>query len=134
MIKGYEKFRVPDENKGEPIVVEVNWNPYDKTVTDCKLIRIILPGGHTAVVKKEHLNAILFAIGNEEEQRKMIPQVTRRSKWYETVVSVKATKDIKKGQELTFPIKLTLPTIEAEAIAEVKREVLKSGYELHKKN
>ena len=66
--------------------------------------------------------AILFAIGNEAEQRKMIPQKLTRVKWYETVVSVKATKDIRKGENITFPIKITLPSVEEEVIREVKRE------------
>ena len=126
MIKGYEKLRIPDETKKHDIIVEVNYNPHDKSVTDCKMIRFTV-GGKASVVKKEHLTAVLFAIGNEEEQRKMIPQIQTRSRWYETVVSVKAKKDIKKGEDLTFPLKLTLPTFSEEIIAEAKRDVIKNG-------
>lgn len=124
MIKSHEKMRIPDENKERDLVLEVNWNPKDKKSNDCKLIRVTYPDGSISVIRKEHLNAVLFAIGNEEEQRKMIPQVTTRSRWYETVVSVKAKSDIRKGESITFPIKLTLPSIEEEAIAEAKRDVL----------
>lgn len=126
MIKSYEKLKVPDENKKQDLIMEVNWNLHDKQTNDCKYIRVTM-GEKTAVVKKEHLNAVLFAIGTEEEQRKMIPQVERRSRWYETVVSVKTTKDIKRGQELTFPIKLSLPTFEEEVIAEAKRDIINSN-------
>ena len=65
---------------------------------------------------------MLFAIGNKEEQVKMIPQTIRRTKWYETVISVKAKKDIKKGEIITFPLKITLPTVEEEVVAEIKKE------------
>lgn len=123
MISSYEKLRLPDENKLQDLILEVNWNPYDKKTNECKYVRVTA-GGKTSVIKKEHLNAALFAIGNEEEQRKMIPQIQRRSRWYETVVSVKANNDIKKGENITFPIKLTLPTFEEEVIAEVKKDVI----------
>ena len=74
MIKGYEKLRIPDENKMNEIIVEVNWNPFDPQTKNCKYIRITM-GGKTAVMKKEHLMGVLFAIGNEEEQRKMAQQM-----------------------------------------------------------
>lgn len=125
MISSYEKFRVPDENKTNELTVEVNWNPHDEAIKDCKLVRLTL-GGKTMTLKKEHLHAILFAIGNEEEQRKMTPQVLTKSRWYETVISVEAKNDIKKGEKLTFPLKLTLPTFTEEVIAEAKRDVLES--------
>lgn len=126
MLVGYEKLRIPDETKKHELLLEVNWNPYDETSKDGKLIRITM-GGKSAIIKREHLNAVLFAIGTAEDQRKMIPQVQRTSRWYETVVSVKATKNIAKGEEITFPIKLTLPTIEKEIIAEAKRDLLETG-------
>lgn len=126
MIKGYEKLKIPDENKAQNIIAEVNWNVHDPKSMNCKLIRFSM-GDKVAVVKKEHLMAVLFAIGNEEEQRKMIPTTTLRSRWYETVVSVKATKHIQKGEEITFPIKLSLPTQEDEQVAEMKRDLVEKG-------
>lgn len=126
MITGHEKFKVPDENKTNEMVWEVNWNPYDERTNNCKMLRITFPGGLSALVKKEHLHAILFAIGTEAEQRKLIPQVKRTSRWYETVVSVKAKKDIKVGENITFPLKLSLPTQSEEVIAEVKKDIVSS--------
>lgn len=128
MIKKHQIFRVPDENKEKDLLIEVNWSPKDEKTNNCKYLRLIFPDKTISLIKKESLNAILFMIGTEEEQRKMIPQVTRKSRWYETVVSVEATKDIRKGESLTFPIKLTLPTIDEEVIAEAKRDVVESGY------
>ena len=122
MIRDYNKLRIPDENKTSDIIAEVNWNVYDKKTNDCKYVRITVDG-KTSVIKKEHLYAFLFTIGNEEEQRKMIPKVETRSRWYETTISVKAKHDIKRGEEITFPLKLTLPTFSQEIIAEAKKDV-----------
>ena len=124
MIKNYEKLRIPDESKLNDMLIEVNWSPYDKSSMDCRLIRVTL-GGQTAVIRKDHFMGFLFTIGTQEEQRKMIPTTERRSRWYETVISVKAKKDIRKGEDITFPLKLTLPTMEQEAISELKRDMIK---------
>lgn len=121
MIKRYEKFRLPDENKRKELLLEVNWAK-DSKIDDCKILRLTFPNGDQMHLKKEYLNSVLFALGTAEEQRKMIPQRISRVKWYETVVSVKATQDIKRGEQVTFPIKLSLPSAEEEAIAEIKRE------------
>lgn len=126
MIKGHEIFRLPDEGKKHELKVEVNWEPKNKKINDCKLLRLIFPNGDIMLLKKEHLNAMLFALGTAAEQMQLIPKVERRSRWYETVVSVKAKKDIKAGQEVVFPIKLSLPTFEQEVIAEAKADALKS--------
>lgn len=115
MINGYEKLRIPDENKTQEVLLEVNWNAKD----ECKFIRISL-GDKTAVIKKEHFLAFLFSIGNEDEQRKMIPQTQTKSRWYETVITVKAKKDIRAGEDLTFPIKLSLPALTTEVVDEIK--------------
>ena len=133
MLKGYEKLRIPDENKVNEMVWEVNWNPYDKETNNCKYIRVTFPGGKVSLVKKDYMTAALFAIGNAEEQRNMVPMVQTRSRWYETMISVVAKKKIEKGEKITFPLKLTLPTFSQEIIAEAKRDVINSGYNLVKR-
>lgn len=125
MITNYEKFRLQDEAGQNELLIEVNFNgDKDEKTNNCKIFKFILPDGKEALVKREYLTAMLFACGDAEEQRKMIPQKIVRTKWYETVVSVKATKDISKGEQITFPIKLSLPSTEEEVIAELKREKL----------
>lgn len=128
MLKGYEKLRIPDENKLHDMVWEVNWNPHDKKTSDCKLVRVTFPGGQTSLVKKEHMLSALFAIANAEEQLKMVPVQKTLSRWYETIVSVTATKDVKKGEELTFPIKLSLPAHTYDVLSEAKQDLLKQGF------
>lgn len=130
MIEGHEKFRIGGEKNGgiigDEFYIEVNFDGDDK----CERLKITFPDGKFSIIRKEHLNAILFAIGTEAEQRKMIPQVERRSRWYETHIEVVAKKNIKKGEKISFPLKITLPTFEEEVIAEAKRDVIKSNYPL----
>lgn len=116
MIHGHEMIRFPDENKERDLVFEVNWNQSDKKSKECKLIRVHYPDGSKAVIKREHLHAFLFAIGTEDQQREMLPIRKTQSRWYETVISVKAKKDIHKGEEITFPLKLTIPLQETETL------------------
>lgn len=128
MIQTYEKFRLPDENKQNDFYMEVNWNPEDKKTNDCKLIKVTFPNGKSAIIKREYLNQILFAIGNPEDQKKLIPQNFETVHWRETVLGIKATKDIKKDEMINFPIKISFPcTLVREAIGEEawKREVAK---------
>lgn len=133
MIQGHEKFRIPDENKTHELQVEVNWNPTDTKTNKCKMLKLIFPNGNEALVKREHFQAIVFALSEPESQRKMIPQTISNTRWYETVVSVKAKKNIQAGEEITFPIKLTLPTLEDEVIGEMKRELVEKGKIIIKK-
>lgn len=125
MITEHEKFQIFDEMKGRGnnFFMEVNWlGDNDEETNNCKLIKFVFPDGKESLIKKEHLNAILFAIGTKAEQMKMIPQVIRKVKHYETVIGIKAIKDIKKGENIVVPISLSLPSTEEEAIAEVKRD------------
>ena len=125
MIKHYEKFRIPDQNKLHDWFMEVNWNEKDKKTNECKIIRVTFPNGKQAFIKKEHFLSVLFTFGDQEQQMKMVPQKLSRTRWYETVVSVKAKRDIKKGEDLTFPIKLSMPSEEEEIIGslDLKKKV-----------
>lgn len=122
MLSSHESFRFADRGTGKEFHAEVNWNGDDK----CENVRFTFPNGDKVTIKRNELNAMLFAMGNADDQRKMIPQYERRSRWYETVVSVVAKNRIEKGEKITFPLKLTLPTFEEEVIAEMKKDVLKT--------
>lgn len=120
MLETHEKFRLSDIPKKNDLFAEVNWSK-NKNIDGCKVVKFTL-GEKEAVIDVRELNSMMFAIGNPEAQQKMIPQIIRKSRWYETVISVKAKKDIHKGEEITFPLKITLPTEEEAVISEVKRE------------
>ena len=122
MIEGHEKFKLHDKNGKHDVILEVNFRPDDPLTNECKVVKVRWKNGEEAIIDREHLHGFLFAIGRSEDQQKLIPQTLTRVKWYETTVSVKATKDIHKGENITFPIKITLPSVEEHAIAEVKRE------------
>ncbi len=127
MLKEYEKFRFVDEAKNNEFYAEVNWNPKDKESNECKLIKFTFPNGETSVVRKDVFNAVLFAMGTPEQQQKMIPQTTSRVRWYETTLSVRLKKDLRKGEMMTFPVKLSLPPIEEEVIREIGVHLQKKG-------
>src|SRR3990167_176864 len=123
MIDYYEKFRLLDENKENEFYAEVNWDSEDKKSNQSKLIRFTFPDGKTAVVKKELLNTMLFAIGTEDEQRQMIPQTLETVHHYKTLLGIKANKEIAKGEMLNFPIELSIPcaTLRKEIISGIPK-------------
>ena len=115
MIEGYEKFRIPDDGKKHDWFIEVNYSD-DEDVQGCKILKVTHPDKKVSYIKKEHLYAVLFAIGNAAEQREMTPQIVTTTRRYETVLQVKATKDIHKGESITFPVSFTLPVDKKEKI------------------
>lgn len=123
MLKTYTKGEIKDlYGKNTGVKLEVNWNSDDQKIADCKVIKMTLPGGKELFVKKEEFLSFLWLMGNNDEHMKMIPQTLTRSRWYETVLSVKATKDIRKGENLTFPIKLSMPDYTEEVIGNLQRK------------
>ena len=123
MIENYEKFRISDLNKEKDFFIEVNYKD-DPETNQCKILKITFPNKDVAYIKRDELMAFLFAIGRPEDQRKMIPQRIRRTRWYETVIGVKATKDIRKGEMMNFPIKISLPDVSEEVIGEIKKDYI----------
>lgn len=80
-------------------------------------------GEEEAVFSLGDLRTILFALSNNEEQRKMLPlqMVTQRS--YKTLLGVKADRDIKKGEMVNFKVDIPLPPIEKEIAQEAARQL-----------
>ena len=113
MIEGHEKFRMQDLAKKNDLYIEVNWDNKEEN-SQCKILRVTLLNGETAFISRDNMMAMLFAIGQPHEQRDMIPYKIRSTKWYETIISVKARKKIEKGESITFPLKITLPSVEEE--------------------
>lgn len=117
MISYYEKFRLLDEGKKHDFYVEVNWDKKNKAVKDCKLIKFTFPDGGQAIVKRELLNALLFTIARADEQREMIPVKVQPVHWKEVQVKIKATKDIRKGEDIIMsPFKISVPCDQTKEI------------------
>ena len=130
MIQDYQKMQLPDESKGgKNLIMEVNWSPDDPKTGQCKMIRLTYPNGDTAIVKREHLNQVLFAIGRPEDQRKLIPRKIEAVHWRPVRLSIKAEKDIRKGEQIILKqITISVPcTYVREIIGEEKwdKEVAK---------
>jgi hypothetical protein len=117
MINYYEKFRIIDEGKEHDFFAEVNWNKKDKKTNECKMIKFTFPDGKTAVIKRELLNAFLFSISQAPEQRQMIPVKIQPVHWRTVQVSLKATKDIHKGEDIVMnPFKVSMPCDQVKEI------------------
>lgn len=123
MLDEQEKFTFEDQSGKNNVTAEINWN---EEVTPCKSVRFKL-GDKVAYIDRKELNTFLFAIGTPSEQRKMVPQKTRRNRHYETVLSIKATKNILKGEHIRVPVSLSLPSVEEEVIADVGKRLKRKG-------
>ncbi len=130
MITHYEKFRLIDENKENEFTAEVNWNPKDKDSNESKLVKFTFPDGRTAIIKREHLLGMLFAISAEDEQRKMIPQKITRVRNYETVLGIKASKDIYKDEMINVRVKIPINLGEDEIISDINSTLKKQGVQI----
>lgn len=121
MLKTHEKFRLIDENKQNEFFVEVNRNPKDSKSNDCQYIIFVHPNGTETTIKREHLMSMIFAMGTEEQQRQLIPQRITETKFYKTILGIKATKDIAKGEMINVPVQIPLPPVEREVIGSIKQ-------------
>ena len=109
MLTSHEKFRLLDKAKQHDFFVEVNWNPKDETTNNCQIFKFAFPDGTEAHIERKHLLEIFFACGKPEDQQKMIPQTLETIHHYKTVLGIKATKEIAKGEMINFPIELSVP-------------------------
>jgi len=124
MLKQPEKWRMLDKAGKNNFWIEANWKPDDTKTNEGKILKFTFPDNQIAYIKREELHQILFAIGTPEQQQKLIPQTLTKVRWYETVLSVKAKNDIRKGESITFPIKISLPETKEEVIGKVKKSNL----------
>lgn len=109
MLKQHEKFRLIDQAGKQDFYCEVNWRENDEETNECKIFKFTFPDGTECHVERKHLLEILFACGKEEDQRNMIPQTLETIHHYKTVLGIKATKDVHKGEMINFPIELSVP-------------------------
>ena len=134
MISDFDKFILSDENKENDFTVEVNWNPNDPKSNHSQLVRFTFPDGKQSIVKRDLLNAILFAIGKPEDQRKMIPQTLQPVHHWEKKLAIVAKKDIAKGEQIIVGVNGSIPCLltkefigDADFNKEVQREMSKKS-------
>lgn len=109
MLTKHEKFHFLDEANKHNFFVEVNFKEDDKETNECKIFKFIFPDGSESFIRRKHLLEMFFACGKPEDQRNMIPQIIETVHHYRTVLGIKATKDIQKGEMINFPIDLSIP-------------------------
>ena len=108
MITEHQKFQLPDLDGKNNIVGEVNWEDKDATKNG-QVIKFTLPDGKKTFIKRDHLNEILFAIGTKEDQVQLVPEKLQTVHWIDTVIGMKADKDIRKGEMINSRVKLSAP-------------------------
>ena|SRR3990167_8950358 len=109
MLLSHEKFRLMDEAKKNDFFAEVNFEEDNKDTNECKIFKFTFPNGDVAHIQRKYLLEMLFACGKPEDQQKMIPQTLETVHHYKTVLGIKATNDIAKGEMVNFPIELSVP-------------------------
>lgn len=80
-------------------------------------------GEEEAILAIGDLRTILFAVSDRKSQGEMLPiqMVTQRK--YQTVLGIKADRDIKKGEMINFKVDIPLPPIEREIAQEAARQL-----------
>ncbi len=89
---------------GNDIICDINWNKHVRG----QFIKITM-GDRVAVVKKDHLFGIMFMLGDEGQQQKLIDKYTKKypvTKFFK-MIGVTTTKDIRKGEMVNIPIEFT---------------------------
>jgi len=118
MLQEFNIFNFTDKSgKGNKLTAEVNWAT-NEDIKNCKTIRFNL-NGEECFVDRNELNTFLFSIGTDEDQVKMIPQRLTTTRHYETILTIKAMNDIKKGESINVPVSIKLPSQEKEVISEI---------------
>ena len=128
MIEESQKFGLKDRNGkvvatlfAVPDVKEGLFNEKEYTLEDVE----IQIGEEKARITLGDLRTILFALSNPKEQKEMMPIAMVTQRRYQTMLGVKAQKDIKKGEVVNFKVDIPLPPIEKEIMMEATRQINK---------
>ena len=124
MLLEHDKFNLVDADlRTTGVFLEVNWDPDDDKTNKCQILKMTLPDGKVHYIERKILLEILFAIGKPEDQQKMIPQTLETIHHYRTVLGIKATKEIAKGEMINFPIELSVPcaALQQDVIGDVPK-------------
>lgn len=121
MLETYERFTLPLKGIHKPIIAEVNWDLEDEDIKNCRTIRFVFPDGTKGYMKKDHLFAMLFAMGSEREQEKIVPQTITKTRHYITDLWIKVPSGAKGGDTLKTRVNISLPSVTQEVYADVSR-------------
>lgn len=91
----------PTVKGGKPVAFEVNWNEKDAASNNSQVIKVSIDDKQ-AYISRDDLLQFVFAIGKADDQIKLIPQTLTKVHAKKTVFTIKATKDIRKGEDVVF--------------------------------
>lgn len=94
--------------------MRIKYDPKSPDVT-------IMVGKATAIVPYSNLWTIVFAMGDEAKQDQMLPMRIEQMQTFIRQYSVRAAKDIKAGEMVTFNVKVDVPTTVVEGLAEAEK-------------
>lgn len=120
MLKEHQRFILSDKAKENDFFVDVNWNPKDEQTNDCKVFKFTFSGNKESFIDKKLIYEMLFACGEPKDQQKMIPQRITTVRNYETVLGIKASGDIRKGEMINVKVSIPLPAIVEDIIADAR--------------
>lgn len=105
MVKDYQRFEVGN------MAVEVNYN---EEVKPCKLIKFTFTDPKTKkqvveTIDHGELYSLLMLFGNDKEQEALIPTTKTELRVIERLLHVRAKKDMKEGDVITFPYRYAIP-------------------------
>ena len=110
MIRGNRKLALQDlSNRGNDVSLEVNWNN-SKDIKNCKHIKIKVGDGPEAIIKQDHLFAILMAITPPKKQEIMVGNFMdyQEVRNYHTVIDVQLQKDVQKNEIIGIPLTISI--------------------------
>lgn len=95
-MKDKQRLVIPDSSgKRNDIIADINWNKSSKG----KYIRFIL-GKKKSIIKKDHLLSILFMLGDEKEQDKILAPFMKQTNItkFTKMIGITTTRDVRKGE------------------------------------
>ncbi|MBT9169542.1 MAG: hypothetical protein DDT19_02903 [Syntrophomonadaceae bacterium] len=89
----------------DKIKIEANWNA---AVTPGKAFKITV-GKEEAILERDDLYALMMLFGDEEQQSDLIPVKQQEVRSIRRLITVRAQKDIKKGETIRFAYEYFVP-------------------------
>ncbi len=125
-IKGYNKMRIPDQNGGDSVELEVNFSKIKKLK---KCIQVSI-GKKTAIIPFQFLHEFVALVSDEDEQ---VALARVKKDFVRKIIRshiVELNQDVKKGETVTIKCITDVPDlIYQEMELKAAQKVLKSQVE-----
>jgi len=105
MIDTPEKMRLPTITTDDKVEVILNWNED----VDGEYIKLRVNDGEDMVIPRSSFCKVAMLIANEEEQMAMIPTKSVSVRHLSKIVTIKLTKDCRRGEEIRIPVSFDIP-------------------------